>query len=232
MQPYYDADGITIYHGDCRDVLPFVCADVLVTDPPYGINYSSSMTGHHGGTALPGIVGDADTALRDTVLAQWGDRPALVFGSWKRARVECRMILIWDKGDHVGMGDLSLPWKPNTEEVYVMGDGFTGHRSGSVLRYPAPVTWNSTRSGRVHPHEKPEALMLALLSKCPPGVVLDPFLGSGTTLSAAKRLGRTAIGIEVEERYCEMAANRLAQGVLDLSAATSPATSATLAGLF
>jgi len=74
MRPYYDADGITIYHGDCRDVLPFVRADVLVTDPPYGINYTSSMTGHNGGTALPGIVGDADTGLRDTVLAHWGDR--------------------------------------------------------------------------------------------------------------------------------------------------------------
>lgn len=220
MKPYYQHGGITIYHGDCRDVLLTVTADVLVMDPPYGIAYASGMTGHDGGTSLPGIVGDADTFLRDFVLSWWSDKPAVVFGTWKRARpVGCRAVLTWDKGEHVGMGDLSLPWKPNTEEIYIIGDGFTGHRGSSVLRSVAAVSWNSTAHGRVHPHEKPVPLMRELIAKCPQGVVVDPFAGSGSTLRAAKDTGRRAIGIEIEERYCEIAAKRLQQEALPLEVA-------------
>lgn len=218
MQPYYDHNGITIYHADCRDVLPQLNADILVTDPPYGIAYSSGMTGHNGGTALPGIIGDEDTSLRDHILDMWGIRPALVFGSWKVSRPRgCVAVLTWDKGDHVGMGNLSLPWKPNTEEIYVLGSGFQGHRGSSVLRVNAPVTWNSTSFGRCHPHEKPVTLLTHLVAKCPAGIILDPFMGSGPTLRAAKDLGRRAIGIEIEERYCEVAARRLQQEVMEFS---------------
>jgi hypothetical protein len=219
--PYYQDEAVCIYHGDCCEVLDaWVSADVLVSDPPYGIRYASGKTGHYGGTALPGIVGDDDVTLRDTVLDAWGDRPAVVFGSWRRPRpAACRVVLTWDKGDHVGMGDLSLPWKPNTEEIYILGSGFTGHRGGSVLRFNAAVTWNSTTHGRVHPHQKPVALMIDLLRKCPTGVVVDPFMGSGTTLVAAKRLGRKAIGIELERTYCDLAIERLAQGALALDMA-------------
>ena len=213
-RPYYERGGITIYHGDCREILPAIHADVLVTDPPYGIAYKSSMTGHNGGTSLPGIVGDDDTSLRDWVLSQWG-RPALVFGTWKRAKPDgVKALLIWEKGDHVGMGDLSIPWKPNAEEIYVIGRGFTGKRGTSVLRVNAAVSWNSVGFGRKHPHEKPVALMRELIAKCPPGAVIDPFMGSGATLEAAKLESRRAVGIEIEERYCEIAAKRLSQGVL------------------
>lgn len=218
MTPYYEEDGIAIYHGDCQEILPSTSADVMVTDPPYGISYHSGKTGHHGGTALPGISGDEDTTLRDGALFAWGDRPALVFGSWRKPRPSsCRAVLIWEKGDHVGMGDLSLPWKPNTEEIYVLGDGFAGHRGSSVLRYAAPVSWNSTSGGRLHAHQKPIDLMQALIVKCPNGTVIEPFMGSGTTLVAAKNLGRKAIGIEIEEKYCEIAAKRLSQRVLEFA---------------
>jgi DNA modification methylase len=124
------------------------------------------------------------------------------------------MVLTWDKGDWPGMGDLTLPWGPSTEEIYVLGSGFTGKRGGSIVRDPSRPTGTTA----LHPSEKPIGLMELLLRRCPLGTVLDPFAGSGTTLVAAKNLGRRAIGIEIEERYCEIAACRLDQGVLELGA--------------
>jgi len=212
MKPYYEHGGITIYHGSALSVLPLVSADVIVTDPPYGVDYNSGWD-----NALPGIDGDEDTSLRDFVLTFWGERPAVVFGSWKRNRpAHVKALLTWDKGPASGMGDLSMPWKPNTEEIYIIGGGFVGRRDSSVLSYRSPLTWNSVPMGRQHPHEKPVDLMCALIWKCPSGSILDPFMGSGSTLKAAKWCGRAAIGIEIEERYCEIAAKRLSQEVLPL----------------
>lgn len=217
--PYYEDDHVTIYHGDCREVTEWLTADVLVTDPPYGMAYESNRRGKRGETAASAgrarsIAGDDDTSVRDEVLRVWGCRPALVFGTWKRPRpTATKHVLTWLKGDHLGMGDLSVPWRPNTEEVYVLGSGFSGHRGTSVLDYPGPVSWAT--KGRMHQHQKPVELMHDLLSKCPPGVIADPFMGSGSTLRAAKDLGRKAIGIELDERYCEIAANRMGQEVLD-----------------
>jgi DNA modification methylase len=213
VTPYYADDLVTIYHGDSAASMPD--ADVLVTDPPYGIAYSSGWGGKFLDTE---IEGDNDLWLRDDVLLRWGDRPALVFGSWKAERpIGTRHVLIWEKGDHVGMGDLSIPWRPNLEEVYVLGSGFTGHRGSSVLRHNAPSPNFTPPSLRLHPAEKPIPLMRELIRKCPPGTILDPFMGSGTTLVAAKSLNRRAIGIEIEERYCEIAANRCRQEVLGLA---------------
>jgi DNA modification methylase len=113
---------------------------------------------------------------------------------------------------------MDLPWKPSHQEVYVLGRGFTGRRDTDVLTF-APVQ-SMASNGRSHPHEKPTGLMKALIAKCPPGVVADPFAGSGSTLVAAKQLGRKAIGVELEERYCEVIAKRLAQGVLDFGDAS------------
>lgn len=210
MTPYYQDEHVTIWHGDCREVLPGLTADVLVTDPPYGIDYSSGWDG-----VLPrSIAGDKSTQARDQVLVLWSG-PALVFGTWKAPRPEStRMVLIWDTLGALGMGDLSLPWKPSHQEIYVIGSGFSGTRTSDVLSF-APCQATALR-GRMHPHEKPVALLVELISKCPQGTVLDPFMGSGTTLRAAKDLGRKAIGIEIEERYCEIAARRMEQGVLPL----------------
>jgi len=217
--PYYQDDYVTLYHGDCRDITEWLSGDVMVTDPPYGIAYKTNMRGpgletHATADRARCIVGDDDSTLRDSALALWADRPALVFGTWKRPRPQgTKHVLTWLKGDHLGMGDLSVPWRPNTEEVYVLGGGFTGHRGSSVLDYPGPVSWAT--KGRMHQHQKPVELMRDLIGKCPPGVVVDPFTGSGSTLRAAKDLGRKAIGVELDERYCEIAANRLGQEVLD-----------------
>lgn len=212
--PYYQDEYVTLYHGDCLKLADvWAGADVLVTDPPYGIRYNS---GQRREKLARSILGDEDTAARDTVLAMWRDRPALVFGTWRIPRpAETRALLVWDTKGALGMGDLRIPWKPSHQEVYVLGHGFTGTRSTDVLRY-APVQ-SIARNGRHHPHEKPVPLLRDLIAKCPPGTVVDPFAGSGSTLIAARNLGRTAIGVELEERYCEIIAKRLAQGALDLN---------------
>ena len=225
MKPYYSDESVTLYRGDCLEVTDWLEADVLVTDPPYGMALRSSRNGAFGDNL---IASDDNTEARDTALAYWRnpdpyfaelpDRPALIFGRWSVPRpVGTRMVLTWEKGEHVGMGDLRLPWKPNTEEVYVLGTGFTGRRGGSVLRHLAiaGTVGQAAKGTRRHPTEKPQGLMSELIDKCPPGVIADPFAGSGSTLVAARNLGRKAIGVELEERYCEVIANRLSQGVLD-----------------
>lgn len=212
MKPYYEEAGITIYHGDCREVLPKLGRfDLLLTDPPYGISYESSR-----GNSLPGICGDSDVSLRDSILDVW-DGPAIVFGSWKRPVPSgSHTCLVWDKGPAAGMGNLAIPWKPNWESIFVIGSEFSGARDSSVLSGHTVVTWNGCSFGRQHPHEKPVTLIEYLLSKANiSSSVIDPFMGSGTTLVAAKNLGRSACGIELEEKYCEIAANRLRQSVLN-----------------
>lgn len=213
MTPYYQDDAVTIYHRDALDwtVIDYLwpSAGVMVTDPPYGIAYRSGKQGK----LARSIQGDDDTALRDRALEVWGDKPALVFGTWKMPHPErAAACLIWDSYP-LGMGDLSIPWKPCAQEIYVLGKGFTGRRDSAVLTGFAPVQ-SLARNGRRHPNEKPVELMQYLVDRCPPGLVFDPFMGSGSTLVAAKRSGRQAIGIEIDERYCERAALRLSQEVL------------------
>lgn len=222
MSPYYDDGSVQIWHGSCLEFTGWLATDVLVTDPPYGIEHASRRVyretanpAHwvHGGRT---IAGDEDTELRDQALEMWGSRPALVFGSWRRPKpAGTHTVLVWDKGGNAGMGNLSVPWKPNWDEIYVIGQGFSGPRTTSVLSGYSMLSRASV--GRSHPHEKPVRLLRDLLSKCP-GVIADPFMGSGSTLRAAKDLGRRAIGVETDERYCEVAATRLAQGVLDFGA--------------
>lgn len=226
IEPYYYDDHVTLYCADALDqrVARLWCSgDVLVTDPPYGMGFTSGMVRSpmRGAFDTCEIEGDDDPGTRDLALQLWdGDRPALVFGRWsvpKPART--RMVLTWEKGNHVGMGDLSLPWKPNTEEIYVLGTGFEGKRGTSVLKHHAiaGTVGFAARGSRVHPMEKPVALMRELLSKCPPEwTIVDPFAGSGPVLRAAKDLRRKAIGVEIVEEYCEAAARRLGQEVLNL----------------
>jgi DNA modification methylase len=211
-KPYYDDGQTAIYHADCRQLLDALGGDVLLTDPPYGIGYESGQMG----TLPRSIEGDKDTSLRDEVLEWWGDRPALVFGTWRAPRPSrTRARLIWDSKGALGMGALDIPWKPADQEIYVLGKGFVGHRGNNVLSV-APVQ-GLARNGRTHPHEKPVTLLELLLRKCPPGIVVDPFMGTGSTLIAAKNLGRRAVGVEINEEYCRVAVNRLSQTVLSVA---------------
>lgn len=217
MSLYYQDDSITLYHGDClTEHRQWLEADVLVTDPPYGVSYTSGwVEGRKRNTT--GIANDRNPAIRDAALGAWGNRPYIAFGSWRVPKpANVRQMLIWDKGDDPGTGDLTMPWGSSFEEIYVSGKGkvWQGGRTVAVLRIGKPLGDDRPN----HPTPKPVPLMERLIEKCPPGVIADPFAGSGATLLAVKNLGRKAIGVELEERYCEIIAKRCAQEVLDFGA--------------
>lgn len=210
MKPYYQDDYVTLFHGRCEEVPEWQAMDALVTDPPYGVDYQS---GSRRETLAASILNDKDTSVRDYMLSVWGDKPALVFGSWKIQRPEkTKALLIWDTKGALGMGDLRIPWKPSHQEIYVLGDGpWQGKRGSDVLSI-APVQSMAT-NGRLHPHQKPVPLMESLVAKTV-GSIADPSSGSGSTLVAAKALGRKSIGVEMDEAYCEITAKRCQQEAL------------------
>jgi len=220
MSLYYQDDYVELWHGDClKDHREWLDAHVLVTDPPYGMSY----TGFGGRKGEPrrttgklSVAGDGDTSIRDAALAAWGDRPAIAFGKWSIERpANTRQVIIWDKSDNgPGMGAIDLPWGPSFEEAYVMGKGFSGKRESSVYRVKPYTSGDLDRPD--HPTPKPVGLMELLIAKCPPGVIADPFAGSGATLLAAKNLRRQVVGVELDEKHCETIAKRLAQDTLDL----------------
>jgi DNA modification methylase len=212
MKPYYEHDGITIYHGDCREILPSLCGDVVVTDPPYGHGGTPSRGGAtagsldytrgSGGVVIPWDVAD------DAWMDLWRG-PAAVFMSVTRCfavahKLHADGMLIYVKTNPHPNGSSFEP---------CLTRGF-GVGARHVLAYNA-------ENGQQHPTQKPLGVMVFIVSRAPVGTVIDPFVGSGTTLLAAKELHRRAIGIEIEERYCEIAAKRLAQGVLPLQETAS-----------
>jgi DNA modification methylase len=214
LKAYYEHNGIEIYHGDCREVLPQIGpVDLVLTDPPYGHSYSSNHGASWEGTV---IENDGDTSLRDWLIQSTPKTPMIIFGTWKLPRpASIKALLIWDKGPAFGMGDLAFPFKNSFEEIYLIGEGWTGKRDEGVIKGHLMVSWES--KGRCHPNQKPVSLVRYLLSKIKARTVIDPFMGSGTTLRAAKDLGLKAIGIEIDERYCEIAAKRLSQEVLSFA---------------
>lgn len=221
VNPYYQDDHVTLYHGDCLELRDYwLGADVLVTDPPYGINWrqrhgepeSAARVVH----SLDVIANDGDTAVRDAALEAWGARPSIVFGSWKAARpARIKTRLIWHKAGS-NPGPLNAAFMSNDEEIYISGEGF--RKSSPPLRSVITTTESRTTAVRDigHPTPKPVSLMEILIDRCPEGVLADPFAGSGSTLLAAKNLSRKVIGVELDEKYCEMAAKRLSQGLLNL----------------
>lgn len=218
MIPYYSDDLVTLYHGDCLTDFPgWLSADVLVTDPPYGVDWSANSITWYGmkGQRAPveRVANDQNSTVRNAALVLWGDRPAVVFGSWRVQRPSnVNHRLIWHKQGR-NPGPTSAPWFSADEEIYILGSGFRGKPEQTVYRTTENRAQEPAKIG--HPTPKPVGLMERLIAKCPPGVVADPFAGSGSTLVAAKLLGRRAIGVEMDERYCEIAARRLDQGVLD-----------------
>jgi DNA modification methylase len=219
MKPYYEEAGITIFLGDCREVTSWLAADVMVTDPPYGTQFSAlNPKGGYGRRQNAGlgpegfvIANDETTEVRDEALRMWGDRPTLVFGSPRLAEPPGKWSdrLVWDK-TRPGMN--GGPWRYRHESIFVTA-GFIRTSDSAVSVMSA---WPDQAD---HIHAKPLTLMVQLISSAPKGTIADPFCGSGSTLVAAKELGRDAIGIEINEAYCEIAANRLRQSVLNFEPA-------------
>lgn len=212
---YYSDEAVAIAHGDCREILPQLTTpvDLVLTDPPYGIRYASNRIGP---TTTAGwmntiITGDDSTFLRDWTLDRFTEWAC--FGSLKTPPPNgTRETLIWDKGPASGMGDLSFPWKVSFELIHFAGSGWRGSRDEGVIKGYEIVTRASM--GRCHPNEKPVSLLRYLITKHVGETILDPFAGSGTTGRAAKDLRRKAILIEIEEKYCAIAAKRMSQMVL------------------
>ena len=152
--PYYEDDQVTLYHGDCREVTEWLEADVLVTDPPYGMNFQSGSRRE----TFAKITGDEDTAVRDTVVTLWGtDRPALMFGRWSvPAPAGERQRLIWHKASTPGMGDLTLPWGPNFEDIHLLGRGWNREATG-LPRVGAVITTTQGRGAGCRRREQDRA---------------------------------------------------------------------------
>lgn len=232
-EPYYSDDHVTLYLGDCRDIdLAPQSIDVLLTDPPYGMAFQSgwSAAGKSAAIRSDGVrqgIRTVRAAMTHLSPAFSPDLHALVFCHWESwpdfydslsAHFTIKNALIWWKRGG-GMGDLRVEYAKDYEVILYGVRSLTRHlngkRPGAVLEFPRVPA-----AKRFVPFEKPVPLLCDLLERhsAPGETVLDPFAGSGSTLVAAKQLGRKAIGIELEERYCEIAARRLAQDALPLEA--------------
>lgn len=216
MALYYQDDYVTLYHGDALVLFqPWCAADVLVTDPPYGIAWKKGQNNAAKSTAHKGIQNDEDTATRDKALEMWGSRPAIVFGSFRApAPPRVKQTLVWQKPIDAGVVGSTTGYRTDTELIFLTGlHKQRPPQRSSVLTSHGGVSRYRTE----HPHSKPAAILEQLI-EWTDGVIADPFAGSGSTLVAAKALGRKVIGVELEERYCEIIAKRCAQEVLDFGA--------------
>lgn len=232
MTPYYEDDWVTLYHGDCREALGGITADVLITDPPYGMNL-----GKHGGAN-----DQRSRELRRGGYGIYEDTPENYVGIvapaivWalqivKRGAVFAPAPSAWALPPPTSLGGVFIPaangrspWGfQNLAPVLFYG-------TAPLLNLGAKATMIRA-SGRApvelgHPCPKPLEWMrwLVVLAAQGTDIVLDPFAGSGTTLRAAKDCGYRSIGIEIEERYCEIAARRLSQEVFSYSYPSEPET--------
>lgn len=215
--PYYADDHVTLYHGDCREVDAWLQADVLVVDPPYGRAWKQGRLDRRPNDHS-GIANDTDTAVRDAVLAMWGDRPGIVFGDLMLTPPRgCKQVLIYHKQPNAGTRGATAGWRRDVEAIYLTGPWPTGLGGRSSVIHTGSRSAggpSSVQSRYEHPHAKPLDVMDELVQSTT-GVIADPTAGSGSTLVITKALGRRAVGVELDERYCEVIAKRLAQGALN-----------------
>ena len=205
----------TLYLGDCMDILPTLADgefDLVATDPPYGIDYSRGADKARASAARGGIAGDKDTTARDEALAAIAPAACAVFGSlYAPFPANVRHVCIWQKRADSGVYGAMYGFRRDVEALFLCGD--LPRRT---------VKWSSVLTGfpqprNQHPHAKPVDLCRWIIAKFE-GAVIDPFMGSGTTGVAALQLNRKFTGIEIEEKYFEIACRRIEavanQGVL------------------
>lgn len=210
--PYYSHNGITIYHGDSRLIVPTLeLPDLVLTDPPYGIGYKGNQISirNRVGIGAVDMIGDSEAMDLRFVLELACDVVSFGANNYPDQLPHRGRWICWDKrvlerADRMIGSPFELAWR-NVD-----------HGSDVMIRIMHGGVVNADGHGpRLHPTQKPLRLMTRILSLYPKARrVLDPFMGSGTTLRACKDAGLEAVGIEIEERYCEVAANRLAQEVL------------------
>lgn len=213
--PYYSESGIEIHHGDAADFIPSIEADLLLTDPPYGIAYR--VHSHHGhASRLEGetVVGD-DAPFDPTPLLRF-QRAVIFGGNYMTDVLPPSGWIIWSKvqdnrwshGKHSTRSLAEMAWTNIHKYVAVYNCFWAGspmHRMGEE------------RGTQLHPTQKPVALMRWIIDRYtePGDLVFDPYMGSGPVARACKDTGRRYVGVEIEERYCETAVKRLAQDVID-----------------
>lgn len=221
MKPYYEENGIVIYNADCREVLPLLePVDLVLTDPPYGINVAAKP--NVGGTIRIKRGGFGDSAPSVFPVSDWDKQPPdaatfdlirkcsgrqIIWGGNYFPLPPMRGWLVWDKDNaDTNFADCELAWTNLDMTVRKLRWRWNGLLQEDMKR----------KEKRVHHAQKPLALMKWCLGFAPTAkTICDPYLGSGTTLRAAKDLGLRAIGIEISEAYCEIAANRLRQEVFN-----------------
>jgi site-specific DNA-methyltransferase (adenine-specific) len=241
MKPYYERDGITIWHGDCREILPTIgVVDLVVTDPPYAVSVEGSTQRGKPGKGsrnLDFFEGDADwpamiaRVTESLGLAADALKPTGSLYAWVGHRQFGPVTTLLEER---GFSTRFIVWSKDCPPPAAPNSGWVSAAELCLYGYRAGRTWNDAQRSNVltsdsyrygqpgkvaHPTQKPLSVMRTpmLASSAEGDLVLDPFAGSGTTLVSALESNRRAIGIEIEERYCEIAAKRLAQGVLDFS---------------
>ncbi|MEC4836851.1 site-specific DNA-methyltransferase [Mycobacteroides chelonae] len=244
--PYYQDDSVTLYHGDCLDVLPTLDgAAVVITDPPYSEHTHTSVRSRKMVESDRGARYGADVRRVVDLGFEPLSEELRAFCAEQFARIAARWVLVFSdvESDHLWRNDLvengldyvrTGAWIKLGSTPQFSGDrpatGFEAitichpkgrkrwNGGGRHAVWSVPIVLDRGRTGaRLHTTQKPDSLIRSLvdLFSEPGEVVLDPFAGSGTTLVAATYLGRKSVGVEREEKYCEIIANRLAQGVLD-----------------
>lgn len=216
LTPYYQDEFTTIYHGDCREVIPYVTASAVVTDPPFKLSqaYAANVDADNL-DAVASVIDVARLLLSSvapgTTAAVFYDNRIMPFGldAFRRAGWQyLRLLTLYRRW---GNAHQLNGWMSTSDPVLLFAA--PGERPSFYGEWAHDVYVRSTPEvgGVEHPSQKPLEFVSQIVRRlCPPNeAVIDPFMGSGTTLAAAKVLGRYAIGIETEERYCEFAANRV-----------------------
>ena len=227
-------NGVTLYLGDCREVLPTLGPiAALISDPPYGVAARAGMGGGSKGDggmwAGTTIAGDKDTSIRDEAIIL----AAAPFAVLSAVRIPhppgTKATVVWNKGEHTGAGDLRMPWKPSFELVHIGGEGWSApKRTGGIISINAVAgcVGNRNDGHRYHPFEKPVELMAHFVGRAPAGLIVDPFLGGGSTAIAAIKLGRPFVGIELKTEFFEITKDRIIQFMRQADMFASPLSAA------